>query len=343
VSTWRVWWLGDAGGDVIVAPALLILFSRPRPRGWSWVHLDAVVLLGVLVCVTVIAFTTEETLTYTIFPVLFWIAFRLRQEGTAIAGLIVSGIAIWFTSRGEGPFVGGSADAELLRAQMFVGVATITALLAAALVTERIRAVELLRHLADHDQLTDLLNNRRFKEELERSIAHNTRYGAQGAVLVLDVDNFKQVNDGLGHAVGDELLADIARVLRERLRETDVVARLGGDEFTVLLPRASEEQALMVAAELLRELGWGWMIADGGAGRVTVSIGVTLFGFGIDRTAPQVLASADAAMYDAKNAGRNRVRFRGGADEEPGDRAERTRDSREARLRLIVRPAEYLR
>jgi diguanylate cyclase (GGDEF)-like protein len=336
-STWRVWWLGDAGGDVIVAPALLILFSRPRPRGLSWAHLDATLLLGVLVGVSVIAFTAEETLTYIVFPVLVWIAFRLRQEGTAIAGLVVSGIAIWFTSRGEGPFVGGSSDAELLRAQTFVGVATITGLLAAALATERGRAVERLRHLADHDQMTDLLNSRRFKEELQRWIAHNTRYGVQGSVLVLDVDRFKDVNDSLGHAAGDELLADIGRVLRERLRETDVVARLGGDEFTVLLPQASEEQARTVATELLDEVGRDRTMVDGKRGRVTVSIGATLFGFGIDGTPEQVLACADRAMYEAKGAGRNRVRFRAGADaEEPRGPTTRVRGSRSARLRLAI-------
>jgi diguanylate cyclase (GGDEF)-like protein len=272
------------------------------------------VLLGVLFCVSVIGFTIEETLTYIIFPVLFWIAFRLRQVGTAVAALLVSGIAIWFTSRGEGPFVGGSADAELLRAQTFVAVATITALLAAALVTERGRAVEQLRHLAEHDQLTGLLNSRRFKEELDGWIAHHARYDVQGAVLVLDVDHFKNVNDGLGHAAGDELLTDIGRILRERLRETDVVARLGGDEFIVLLPQASQEQAITVATDLLHGVGGDPTMVDERMGRVTVSIGATLFGFGVDRPAEQVLASADNAMYEAKDAGRNQVRFRGGAD-----------------------------
>jgi diguanylate cyclase len=312
-STWRVWWLGDAGGALIVAPALLVLGSAARWDRRPRVGFDAVALLAVLVAVTVVAFTIEETLAYVIFPLLFWIAFRLHQPGTVVAGLIVSGISIWLTAQGEGPFIGGSPDAELLRSQTFVGVATITGLLAAALISERRRAADQLRYLADHDELTGLLNRRRFTRELEKWFAYNSRYDVQGAVLVIDVDDFKDVNDALGHPAGDELIVRLGRLLSERLRETDVVARWGGDEFTVLLPRASEEHAWTVASALLAELREeGTVTVDGRTRHVTVSIGVVPFGAGVAVEPRDILAHADAAMYGAKNAGRDQVKMHDG-------------------------------
>jgi diguanylate cyclase (GGDEF)-like protein len=312
ISTWRVWWLGDAGGELIVAPALLILASRPRLERRPWIRVEGAALAIALVGVSAIVFSTPYALVYIVFPVLFWIGLRFRQPGTAIGGLIVCGIAVWFTSRGDGPFVGGSADAELLSAQLFVGVVMITGLLVAALVTERRRVEAQLKHQADHDPLTGLLNRRRFEQELERWVAHRTRYGGRGAVLVMDVDNLKSVNDQLGHAAGDELLTRVAEALKEQLRETDVVARLGGDEFTVLLPLAGEDRALAVAGALLERVREGAAVSgDEGATQATLSIGVSSFGEGLDLDAERVLASADMALYRAKAGGRDQVRVEG--------------------------------
>jgi diguanylate cyclase (GGDEF)-like protein len=308
LSTWRVWWLGDSGGDLLVAPALLVLASGTALEWRRWIRTEAVALLMVAAGVAMLAFTTSQQLAYIMFPILFWIAYRFRQSGAVVAGLIISGIAVWLTARGEGPFVGGSADAELLRAQTFVGVATITGLVAAALITERSRVEQRLLYLADHDTLTGLLNRRGFTQELEKWVAYRSRYGGRGAVLVVDVDHFKSVNDILGHPVGDELIARLGGLLRNRLRETDIVARWGGDEFTVLLPAADQEQALGAATALLEEVRREGTLTDGDLTmQVTLSIGVSPFGEGVDLDAERVLASADFAMYRAKNAGRNQV------------------------------------
>jgi diguanylate cyclase (GGDEF)-like protein/PAS domain S-box-containing protein len=173
-------------------------------------------------------------------------------------------------------------------------------------ITERRRFESELQHLADHDALTGLFNRRRFEEELEREVALAHRYGEPGAALVLDLDNFKYVNDTLGHQSGDELILNVAGALRRRLRETDAMARLGGDEFAVILPRIDDAGAHQVARELLQAVREHEGLVGGRTVRVTTSIGVATFG-GERVTGQEVLATADIAMYEAKNAGRDRV------------------------------------
>ncbi len=173
-------------------------------------------------------------------------------------------------------------------------------------VTERRRFEHELRHLADHDPLTGLFNRRRFEQELERHVSEVARYGPRGALLVLDLDHFKYVNDALGHHAGDELILSVAAVLQDRLRETDTLARLGGDEFAVLLPHADAQAAEHVAAELVRAVREEAAVAAGDRSRrATTSIGIAPFARG-DLSGEELLIEADLAMYDAKEAGRDR-------------------------------------
>jgi diguanylate cyclase (GGDEF)-like protein/PAS domain S-box-containing protein len=175
-------------------------------------------------------------------------------------------------------------------------------------ITERKRFEGQLQYLADHDALTGLFNRRRFEEELDRALAAAERYGRRGAILVLDLDGFKYVNDTLGHPVGDELIARLAGTLRSELRESDVIARLGGDEFGVILPEASDAEAGAVAGKLLRAVARDGVVADSTRqARVTASIGLAPFD-GADGLSPEeLLVEADIAMYDAKEAGRNQA------------------------------------
>jgi len=173
-------------------------------------------------------------------------------------------------------------------------------------ISERRRYEERLRHMVDHDPLTGLLNRRGFEVALNAHLAHVRRYGAAGALLVLDLDGFKFINDSLGHAVGDQLVITCARALSSRLRESDVVARLGGDEFAILLPSGTEDEAKTVAQaaiETIRQRSGGLSGAD--VGRVTASVGIAPFRAGA-LTADEMLVNADLAMYDAKEAGKNR-------------------------------------
>jgi diguanylate cyclase (GGDEF)-like protein/PAS domain S-box-containing protein len=170
-------------------------------------------------------------------------------------------------------------------------------------ISER-RAVEgQLEYLIDHDFLTGLFNRRRFEQELERQLDLRQRFGGRGAVLIVDLDGFKEVNDQFGHAVGDELLRTLSAALRDRARATDVLARLGGDEFALLLPGADREQAQTVATQTIALVARHVAVLGGERAQVTASVGVALFD---DLSDVQLMALADAALYAAKESGRNR-------------------------------------
>ncbi len=178
-------------------------------------------------------------------------------------------------------------------------------------VTDRRRHQQQLEHIANHDALTGLLNRRGFQHALEDHVRHAGRYGADGAMLMLDLDHFKYVNDTLGHKVGDELIVKAASLLAGRLRESDIVARIGGDEFAILLPHGDREAATTLAKALLAGLR-EWRLAmdpdHGTAARgLSASIGIAMCVPGA--SADDLVVNADLAMYDAKEAGRDRWAF----------------------------------
>jgi len=172
-------------------------------------------------------------------------------------------------------------------------------------VTERKKAEEQLRHLAEHDVLTGLLNRRCFEEQFAREVALAARYGTDGALLLIDVDSLKDVNDALGHVYGDDLLRRLAALLESRLRETDILARLGGDEFAILLSHTPLEQAAEVAGALLQTIQQDVMVV--GSRRVDVSCSAGLAAYGEGAIPEDVMLAADVALYAAKDQGRDRL------------------------------------
>lgn len=173
-------------------------------------------------------------------------------------------------------------------------------------ITEQRRQTARLTHQATHDALTGLPNRAHLLDVLTQLV--DTSEHDPMAVLFIDLDQLKDVNDRLGHGAGDELLRAVARRLTEVVRPSDLVARLGGDEFVVLCPEVtSEEHAREVATRMLEALTSSTFVIRGDALAVTASIGVTISTGGADRHAEALLREADAAMYVAKSLGRDRV------------------------------------
>jgi diguanylate cyclase (GGDEF)-like protein/PAS domain S-box-containing protein len=182
----------------------------------------------------------------------------------------------------------------------------VNAVLQAIDLTERKRVEGQLQHLADHDPLTGLLNRRRFESELEREVDRVRRYGGDAAVLIVDLDEFKAVNDTYGHAAGDELLIAISDSLRATLRSSDLLARLGGDEFGVVLPATSLTEATALGERIRAAVAAA--AADAPGGGVTVCVGASAVSGRRGAITPdELVIEADVAMYEAKQSGRDRV------------------------------------
>ncbi len=176
-------------------------------------------------------------------------------------------------------------------------------------ITEQIQAVERIHYLASHDGLTGLPNRTLFSETLNLAIRQASRYSYEFAVLFIDLDRFKNINDTLGHDAGDKLLQEMALRLNQTLRDTDVVARLGGDEFVVLLPQLDHpnDSCAIIARKLLSVLNRP-ITLQGQECRVTASIGISQYPVdGLDDHT--LMRNADIAMYRAKEEGKNNFQF----------------------------------
>lgn len=180
-------------------------------------------------------------------------------------------------------------------------------------ITERKVAEEAIRHLAFHDALTGLPNRRLLTDRLQNAIGHSRRSLEHNALMFLDLDRFKELNDSHGHEVGDLLLQEVARRLQQSIRQIDTVARLGGDEFVVLLQNLGVEteaarlHASMIGYKILASLNEPYLLGDR-PHSTTPSIGITLFASTAAEPS-EVLKKADTAMYAAKQKGRNTVCF----------------------------------
>ncbi len=163
-----------------------------------------------------------------------------------------------------------------------------------------------LRYLADHDSLTGLLDRRRFRTELDQYVSFTARYGGRGAVMIIDIDGLKAVNDSLGHHAGDNLIRQVAAVMRERIRATDIAARLSGDEFAILMPQTEVEGALQLGEDLREQVAES-VKPTSDSGQATISVGITMFGGEKGLSSGAVLVAADHAMYRAKEGGRNQI------------------------------------
>jgi diguanylate cyclase (GGDEF)-like protein len=298
---WRTWWLGDGVGAVLVTP--LVLLWRENPElNWTRRQIIELALLftGLLFTAWIVfggRFHSEVKnypLEYMCIPFLIWAAYRFGRRKAVTATCVLAGIATWGTLHGFGPFSRQALNTSLLLEQSFVGIVAVTSLALAAEVSERKRADERVQQLVATDPLTGLANYRRLIEALESEIRRYGRSRRSFAVLLLDLDGLKKINDTYGHLVGSRALCRLAEVLRAHCRQVDTPARYGGDEFAVVLPETGSAQALRIAARIRERVA-----SDGEDPPISVAIGTAVFpeeGESIEK----LLSAADRALYGMK-------------------------------------------
>jgi len=176
-------------------------------------------------------------------------------------------------------------------------------------ITQQKEMIQQLGNLANYDSLTPIYNRRRLVEEAEKEILRLKRYSGCFSILMIDIDNFKEINDEYGHLVGDEIIKSVVRGCQERIRRTDIIGRYGGDEFSILLPNTDNENAQIIAEEICRHIDDMEVIHLNQTIKATVSIGVATAAINSDKEIDltELLKQADQALYKAKNNGRNRI------------------------------------
>ena len=298
-SIWLTWWLGDAAGDLVVTP-VLVLWSRPSvrlPRRGQL--LETAVLLASLVIVSQLVFgglfpDKNYPLDFLCIPFLLWASLRFEPRAAATALLLVAGIAVRGSLWGYGPFVRGTQNESLLLLQAFLGVVSLMTLTMAAVVSARRRATERLRLMSVTDPLTGLANYRQLITVLLAEINRSIRTKRSFAVLFLDLDRLKRINDRHGHLVGSRAIYRVGEALRASCRAIDTAARYGGDEFALVLPETGELEARHVIDRIAQRLA-----SDREVPTVSVSAGVALYPRD-GETVATLLAAADRNLYEAK-------------------------------------------
>ena len=316
---WLSWWMGDAVGVLLVGP-LLVTLNRNNLAQLIQDRKALLLWLAVALPVVWLAFVQDYgelgrslPLAFLTLPLFAWAALRFGMTGASLAGLAFSVAAAWGTTSGHGTFALSNPHLSLGLLWMYMATTVVTGLLISALQTQRKLAEDEVTNLAFYDPLTRLPNRRLLMDRLHHAMAASARSGRCGALLFMDLDNFKTLNDTLGHDKGDLLLQQVGQRLVSCIRQGDTVARLGGDEFVVVLedlsdnPEDAASQTETVGEKILAALNQPYELAEHKI-RSTASIGATLF-TGRKNAIDELLQQADMAMYQSKTAGRNTLRF----------------------------------
>ena len=307
---WCTWWLGDAVGAVIVTPLVLVWRENPRLNWTRKQMLELAVLFPGLLFTSWVVFggrfhtaLKNYPFEYLCIPFLIWAAFRFGRRKAATAISVLAVIAAWGTLHGFGPFSRESQNTSLMLVQSFMGIMAVTTLALAAEVTEHRHADEHVRQLAITDPLTGLANYRRLLDAFNSEIKRYGRTGRSFAVVVLDMDGLKKINDAHGHLVGSRALCRLANILRLHCREIDTAARYGGDEFVLILPETDSAAAQGVAARISERLK-----DDDEEPAISVSAGTAIYPQD-GRTIDELFGAADRTLYAAKDTSKRKLRL----------------------------------
>ena len=320
VANWGTWWHGDTAGIIIVTP-LILTWSMRHPIVWTPAKLweaAAFVLLLLLTAFLVFGhgnqYLSSLPLTFLILPFIIWAAFRFSRREVTTAIAAVCAIAVWQTVEGHGPFALDSLNLSLVLLQAFISTVVTTGLILSAAVAERARTLanlaDALRELNEQvrtDPLTGLANRRHLWESLQREWIRARRRESPLAVVMIDLDHFKPVNDTFGHDAGDQVLMDVANLLKAHVRATDIACRFGGEEFALVLPDVTLDGVQRRAEGIREAIGrLEPTHRERRVGRITASLGIALYpDHAVDPES--LLRASDQALYEAKATGRDRV------------------------------------
>lgn len=312
------WFATELANGLLLVPVILTFpkkthygvelgLSRQRIMSNPFVLLP---LLSLLVAVGITFYVGGPGAIAFTAPALLWCALTYDLFRTALLCLLTCGGLLGAVASGVLVLYPVSTDLvqETISLRLGIAFLVLGPLTAASVNSARNELLASLNHAASHDFLTDSLARRAFMNQGEMLVQQSAQYQLVPAVMMIDIDHFKRVNDEYGHAAGDEVLVCFSRIVAGMLRKGDLFGRLGGEEFAVILPRTSYENAKLVAERLRAEVeATTIQLADGRVLNLTVSIGLASSGEQVNPTLHSLLAAADRSLYHAKANGRNRV------------------------------------
>jgi len=312
-----LWSIRFLVGEPTILIALAITFARPLWPHLKLVGLTVTFVLGSCVIWMMLVLEPPVSQTYyvgiilVLFPAYVFAQVRLPHAMAATFVLVMAYHRLMLSDGTVHPSA-AATDLTFMITTAYIGLVACFLLEWArrrefAQLREIARTNEELQHLSSHDDLTRLLNRRHLEPALETAIGDFRRSGRSSAIMMIDLDDFKQVNDALGHGAGDRVLIEAARCITESIQPTDSAFRIGGDEFVVLLPASTIPRAAAVASRIRAAFAVrSRSVVSGGERPVGMSIGVTQVRPGIE-TPSELLRLADGALYQAKLRGKGRV------------------------------------